>query len=59
MTVARLGGIFGPILGGLIAVAGVPVAWNFYAFLVPAAIGVLVVLLLPTRHLDGRPLGTR
>ncbi len=59
MTVARLGGIFGPILGGLIAVAGVPVAWNFYAFLVPAAIGVFVVLLLPSRHLDGRPLGTR
>jgi AAHS family benzoate transporter-like MFS transporter len=58
MTVARLGGIFGPILGGLIAAAGVPVAWNFYAFLVPAAIGVLVVLLLPSRHLDGRPLGT-
>lgn len=57
MTVARLGGIFGPILGGLIAAAGVPVAWNFYAFLVPAAIGVLVVLLLPSRHLDGRPLG--
>lgn len=58
MTVARLGGIFGPILGGLIAAAGVPVAWNFYAFLVPAAIGVLVVLLLPSRHLDGSPLGT-
>lgn len=58
MTVARLGGIVGPILGGLIVAAGVPVQWSFYVFLIPAAIGIGLVLLLPRRHLDGRPLGT-
>lgn len=57
MTVARLGGIIGPILGGLIVAAGVDVKWSFYVFVVPAAIGIGLVLLLPRRHLDGRTLG--
>lgn len=58
MTVARLGGIIGPILGGFIAAANLPVAWSFYVFLIPAAIGIGLVLLLPRRHADGAPLGT-
>src|SRR5690606_1399570 len=57
MTVARLGGIIGPILGGLIVAAGVDVKWSFYVFVVPAAIGIGLVLLLPRRHPDGRTLG--
>lgn len=47
MTVARLGGIFGPLLGGWLMAAGVPVQWNFYVFLIPVVIGAVVVLLLP------------
>lgn len=58
MTVARLGGIIGPIIGGLIVAAGVPVQWSFYVFAIPAAIGVGLVLLLPRRHLDGNPMGS-
>ncbi|MBB3052051.1 AAHS family benzoate transporter-like MFS transporter [Prauserella isguenensis] len=58
MTVARLGGIVGPIMGGLIAAADLPVQWSFYVFLIPAAVGIGLVLLLPRRHLDGSPLGT-
>lgn len=57
MTVARLGGIVGPILGGLIVAADVGVQWSFYVFVIPAAIGAALVLLLPRRHLDGTPLG--
>ncbi|NKQ54011.1 aromatic acid/H+ symport family MFS transporter [Amycolatopsis sp. K13G38] len=57
MTVARLGGITGPIVGGLIVSADVGVRWSFYVFVIPAAIGIALVLLLPRRHLDGRPIG--
>lgn len=57
MTVARLGGITGPITGGLIVAAGVPVQWSFYVFVIPAAIGIALVFLLPRKYLDGRPLG--
>lgn len=56
MTVARLGGIIGPILGGFIVAAGLPVQWSFYVFVVPALIGMCLVLALPRRHLDGRTL---
>ncbi|MEQ3549508.1 aromatic acid/H+ symport family MFS transporter [Pseudonocardia nematodicida] len=56
MTVARLGGIVGPILGGFVLAAGLPVAWSFYVFVVPALIGMCLVLALPRRHLDGRGL---
>lgn len=58
MTVARLGGISGPIIGGLIVSSGVAVQWSFYVFAIPAAIGVGLVLLLPRRHLDGRLMGS-
>ncbi|MCE0764586.1 MFS transporter [Pseudonocardia kujensis] len=49
-TIARLGGILGPIAGGWIIAAGLPVAWTFYALLVPTAIGVLLVFLMPRSH---------
>ncbi|PXY35443.1 MFS transporter [Prauserella flavalba] len=59
MTVARFGGILGPMLGGWIMAAGVPVNWNFYVFLLPALAGALVVVLLPrtrTAPPPGEPL---
>ncbi len=58
MTVARLGGITGPILGGYIVAANLSIAWSFYVFVIPAAVGVGLVFLLPRRHIDGRPIGT-
>ncbi|MEV4643540.1 aromatic acid/H+ symport family MFS transporter [Saccharopolyspora sp. NPDC049357] len=56
MTVARIGGIIGPIMGGLIIGAELPFQWSFYAFVVPALIGMCLILTLPRRHLDGRGL---
>lgn len=47
MTVARFGGILGPLLGGWIVAAQVPAQWNFYVFLLPVAVGAVFVLLLP------------
>ncbi|MEV5412000.1 MFS transporter [Thermopolyspora sp. NPDC052614] len=56
LAVSRLGSILGPLALGWIIVVGLPVSWTFYALMAPTVIGVLVVLLLPRRHLDGRPL---
>ncbi|WAC57500.1 MFS transporter [Gordonia sp. SL306] len=58
MTVARLGGICGPILGGYIIAADLSTSWSFYVFVVPAIIGIALVSLLPRKHLDGRLIGT-
>ncbi|MFW0783483.1 aromatic acid/H+ symport family MFS transporter [Gordonia sp. CPCC 206044] len=58
MTVARLGGICGPILGGYIVAADLSVSWSFYVFVIPAAVGMGLVLLLPRKHIDGRPIGS-
>jgi MFS transporter, AAHS family, benzoate transport protein len=49
-TLARLGGILGPLAGGWIIAAGLPVSWTFYALLLPTAIGVLLVFLMPRSH---------
>lgn len=38
-----------PGFGGILLSCGLGVAWNFYAFAIPAALGVGVVLLLPGR----------
>lgn len=47
LGVGRLGAIVGPAFGGILLSSGLGVAWNFYAFAIPAALGVGVVLLLP------------
>jgi AAHS family benzoate transporter-like MFS transporter len=47
MTIGRLGGILGPITGGWIIASGLPVAATFYALMIPTALGVVVVLLMP------------
>jgi AAHS family benzoate transporter-like MFS transporter len=47
LGIGRLGAIVGPTFGGVLLSSGLDVAWNFYAFAIPAAIGALVVFLLP------------
>jgi AAHS family benzoate transporter-like MFS transporter len=59
MTVGRVGGILGPIAGGWVIAAGLPLAWTFYALMVPTVIGVLTVLLMPrTREYGADGSGT-
>lgn len=50
LGIGRLGAIVGPTFGGVLLSSGLDVAWNFYAFAIPAAIGALVVFLLPGRN---------
>ncbi|NMR31560.1 MFS transporter [Crystallibacter degradans] len=45
----RLGGIFGPLLGGFLIAAGVQTATAFYVFAAVALAGALVTLFLPKR----------
>jgi AAHS family benzoate transporter-like MFS transporter len=54
LGIGRLGAIVGPTFGGLLLAADLEVAWNFYAFALPAAFGALVVFLLPGRTADRR-----
>ena len=56
LAVSRLGSVLGPLALGWIIAADLPVRWVFYALMIPMAVGVVVVLLLPRTHLDGRPL---
>lgn len=56
LGIGRLGAIVGPAFGGILLASGAGVAWNFYAFAIPAAIGAGIVLLLPSRIGAGEPL---
>lgn len=49
LGIGRVGAIIGPTFGGILMSSGANAAWNFYAFAIPAAVGALVVLLLPRR----------
>ncbi|WP_245645362.1 MFS transporter [Pseudonocardia acaciae] len=52
LGVGRLGAIAGPAFGGLLIAHGVSTAWNFYAFAIPALLGVALAALLPARTPD-------
>lgn len=58
ISVARLGGILSPLVGGRIIAAGRPTQTNFVALLVPAALGALVGFALPRlgrqQHTDNK-----
>ena len=56
LSIGRLGAIVGPLLGGVILSSGLSVQWNFYAFAIPAAVGVIATLLVP--KVIGRSAGT-
>ncbi|MDQ0382811.1 MFS transporter [Amycolatopsis thermophila] len=45
MGVAKIGGVVAPLIGGWIVGAGLTMAWSFYLFVLPAAVGVVVVML--------------
>jgi MFS transporter, AAHS family, benzoate transport protein len=47
LSVGRLGGIVGPLYGGLLLSAQLPAEWPFSAFAAPAAIGAVLVTLVP------------
>ncbi|MGH3519791.1 MAG: MFS transporter [Haloechinothrix sp.] len=49
LGIGRLGAIVGPTFGGILLASGLGTEWNFYAFAIPAAIGVALVALLPGR----------
>jgi AAHS family benzoate transporter-like MFS transporter len=48
----RLGSIVGPILGGIVLGSGLGLEWNFYAFVIPAILGALITLAVPTSPVD-------
>ncbi|MFS7873655.1 MFS transporter [Streptomyces asiaticus] len=47
LALGRLGGIAGPLYGGVLLDSHLPSAWNFYAFALPAAVGALLIVFLP------------
>lgn len=54
LGIGRLGAIVGPTFGGLLLASDLDVDWNFYVFAIPAAVGALVVFLLPGQTADRR-----
>jgi MFS family permease len=40
--VGRLGAIFGPIMGGMLASAGLAYPWGFFAFAAVGALGAVI-----------------
>ncbi|WP_433475750.1 MFS transporter [Spirillospora sp. CA-142024] len=50
LGIGRLGAILGPTFGGYLLAADVDVSWNFYAFAIPATLGVALVLFLPAKE---------
>ncbi|GAA4897666.1 MFS transporter [Actinomycetospora straminea] len=49
LSVGRLGGILGPVYGGLLLAAELPISVLFYAFAGPALLGAVAILLVPRR----------
>ncbi|MEB3366409.1 MFS transporter [Saccharopolyspora mangrovi] len=43
MGIGKLGAVLGPLVGGWVMAANVGVEWSFYAFLLPAAVGVVTM----------------
>ena len=52
LGIGRLGAILGPVYGGFVLSSGWGLNANFYAFAVPALLGGLVMLLIPTLATD-------
>ena len=52
LGIGRLGAITGPSYGGLVIASGLGLAWNFYAFAIPALVATLVTLLIPRSPAD-------
>lgn len=52
LGIGRLGAILGPVYGGFVLSSGWGLNANFYAFAIPALLGGLVMLLIPTLRTD-------
>ena len=50
LGIGRLGGILGPLFGGVLLAWGVGLQWNFYAFALPGLLGAIVILFVNDRH---------
>lgn len=57
MGIGKLGGVLGPLVGGWVMAAGLGMAWSFYVFLVPAALGVVAMLFDRTRGREPSSVG--
>ena len=49
----RLGGVFAPLMVGVLMESSLGFNWFFYAFMVPAVMGALAILLIPARGQHG------
>ena len=58
LGIGRLGAITGPTFGGLVIASGFGLAWNFYAFAIPALLATLVTLFIPRSPTDAEALAT-
>ncbi|MFL4473951.1 MFS transporter [Paeniglutamicibacter sp. MACA_103] len=52
LGVGRLGAVVAPLMVGLILESDLGFAWNFYSFLLAAALGLVAVLLIPRARQD-------
>jgi AAHS family benzoate transporter-like MFS transporter len=63
LGIGRLGAILGPTFGGIVLASvqggSLGFGWNFYAFAIPALLGVVVVLLVPRSPTGRRPVPSR
>jgi AAHS family benzoate transporter-like MFS transporter len=58
LAVGRLGGILGPVYGGILLTAQLPTPVLFYAFAAPALLGAILVALIPRGHDAATPADT-
>lgn len=54
LGLGRLGAIAGPQVGGWVLASGLAVEWNFYVFIIPAAIGPVLLLVMPAAIVASR-----
>lgn len=54
LGMGRVGAVVAPIMVGLIMQSDLGFAWNFYAFLVPALLGLVVIMFVPRRTAAAR-----
>ncbi|RRQ28980.1 MFS transporter [Rhodococcus sp. Eu-32] len=47
LGLGRLGAVAGPQVGAFVMASGLAVEWNFYIFIVPAALGPIILLAMP------------
>lgn len=58
LSISRFGAICGPLVGGLIAQAHLPIAWNFAAFAMAALAAGASILLVPREPVKSLPSST-